>query len=422
KLSNPYITTDFSESQLEMITPTYSTVEEAYQSLSVLYQLTVSELGDEYLWPQSMPCKLQVGQDIPIANYQGSDKGKELMDYRQFLLDKYGAKKQLISGLHYNFSFSEDLLKKLYKLAASSLDYQLFKDQIYLKIVRQYIRYRWLLVYLFGASSVFDESYMQEGMDSSTSLPPFLEMDATSFRNSPYGYQNQSPIYVDYTDVSHYVRSLGEFIEQGEISSFKEFYSPIRLKAKNPLRLMESLVEEGIAYLEIRSIDLNPFESVGVTLQDLQFIHLFILALLELDEIDSVNWQQEATENETRVALQGLTKNCLLVKSGQEVLLHELAQEMFKKMEELNQIFHFGLEESLAEKRNQLLNPHQTLAAKVKAQVLMSDYTQLNMQLAKEHKLKMKESLLSSSRLEHLNLHHFMFSKELVQAEQSLEG
>ena len=196
-------------------------------------------------------------------------------------------KNNSISGIHYNFSFNESLIQKLYEASSTNLDYRLFKDQIYLKVVRNYIRYRWLLIYLLGASPVVDESYCSECRVSSKEVAPhsYSKLGAVSFRNSPCGYQNHMPIYVDYTDTAHYVHSLNEYIERGDISSFKEFYSPIRLKAKNTIHLMESLLQDGIEYIEIRSIDLNPFEATGISLATYNLsIYLFCFYLKWMSE------------------------------------------------------------------------------------------------------------------------------------------
>ena len=416
KLSNPYITTDFSESQIEMITPTYSTVEEAYQFLNALYQITVSELEDEYLWPQSMPCLISMEQEIPIALYEEGEAGRAAMNYRQALLEKYGGKKQLISGIHYNFSFNESLIQKLYEANHHELEYRLFKDQIYLKVVRNYIRYRWLLIYLLGASPVVDESYCSECRVSSKEVAPhsYSKLGAVSFRNSPCGYQNHMPIYVDYTDTAHYVHSLNEYIERGDISSFKEFYSPIRLKAKDPIHLMESLLQDGIEYIEIRSIDLNPFEATGISLADLQFIHLFILFLLEMDEREYDQWQEEATENERRVAMDGLQSELWLIQNGQEILLSDWAQSILDKMQTINETFSFNLDDILEDKRHQILNPTETISAKMIELISDSDYVKVNLELAKTYQENVLDQPYSLAGFEDLELSTQILIKEAI--------
>ena len=144
KLKNPLITTDFSESQIEIITPTFNSIDEAFNVFSLLADLVNAHLpDDEYLWFQSIPCILPYWDKIPIAQY--SQEGEDSQKYREDLAKKYGVKKQMISGVHFNFSFSEKFLKKLYSLENDDLSFKDFKDNIYLKIARNYLRYCWLI-------------------------------------------------------------------------------------------------------------------------------------------------------------------------------------------------------------------------------------------------------------------------------------
>ena len=161
KLKNPVVTTDFSESQIEIITPTYSTIEEAFSTFSLLADIVNFSLNDdEYLWFQSLPAILPYDNQIPIAQY--SDEGQSSQKYRENLASKYGVKKQMISGVHFNFSFTEDFIKKLYEITDFDLDYQDFKNEIYLKIARNYLRYCWLIIYLTGCSIGSHESFSKE--------------------------------------------------------------------------------------------------------------------------------------------------------------------------------------------------------------------------------------------------------------------
>lgn len=389
KLSNPSITTDFSESQIEMITPVCQTVQQVYHSLSALYRQTIVGLEkQEYLWPQSMPCVLAENQVVPVAHFGQGVEGQALTNYRQKLLEKYGPKKQLISGIHYNFSFSESLLKKLYESQASSMSYPVFKEQVYLKIVRQYLRYRWVLIYFLGASPVVDASYMSECDESLMKIAQnsYAKQGAISFRNSSYGYQNQIPIYAQYQDVQSYIHSLQTYIEEGQLLSVKEFYSPIRLKAKDSTCLMESLKKDGISYIEIRSIDLNPFEPLGISLADMQFIHLFILFLLDSEEVEAKDWQQEAAYNEQQVALNGRRPFLKIQKLGHEILMSDWAREILEKMQEINEAFSLDLEKVIRQKMDQLTDPQETIAGKIIELTKQSNYSELNLKLAKLHK------------------------------------
>lgn len=414
KLSNPYITTDFSESQVEMITPTFTTLEETYDFLNVLYDLVVSEIGDELLWPQSMPCPIEANQEIPIAMFGEGEAGERATNYRQALLQKYGGKRQLISGLHYNFSFSESLLNCLYQESKTDQSFQLFKDSIYLKIVRNYIRYRWFIIYLLGASPIVDESYCTECQLSSSEVAPksYSHSGAISFRNSLCGYQNKKPIYVDYTNTKVYVESLSQYIARDEIESFKEFYSPIRLKAKNPDRLLDSLLEEGIEYLEIRSIDLNPFAKCGVTQDDLNFIHLFVLFLLEQEEISFEEWQQEAMENETRVAVSGLDDDVVLKNNGHPIRLEDWGQKILDEMSRLNVVFELGKESLIEAKRQEILNSDLTLSTRLVKQVEASNYLQAHLELANLHKQQSLNNSYSMPGYEDLELSTQLLIKE----------
>src|SRR5471030_860770 len=114
KVDNVYITTDFAESQIEVITPPFKSVEETYNFTNALYDIVAMEIGDEYLWPQSMPGVVPDDDKIKVSEYGKNDKGKEAGLYRESLIKKYGGKKQIICGIHYNFSFSEELINKLY--------------------------------------------------------------------------------------------------------------------------------------------------------------------------------------------------------------------------------------------------------------------------------------------------------------------
>ena len=151
KLTNPLVTTDFSESQIEIITPAFKTIDEAFDTFSLLSDLVNASLpSDEYLWFQSIPCILPYVDEIPIAQY--TEAGEDSQKYREDLAKKYGVKKQMISGVHFNFSFSDDFLEKLYSFEDSQITFKEFKNEVYLKIARNYLRYCWLIIYLTGCS------------------------------------------------------------------------------------------------------------------------------------------------------------------------------------------------------------------------------------------------------------------------------
>lgn len=283
KIKNPYITVDFSESQIEVITPTESSVEKAYDFLRNIHEIVATNLKDEYLWSQSVPPILPSEELIPLGKFP---QNKELEKYREKLALKYGRKKQLLSGIHFNFSFDDEFLKELYELSKEKTSFKEFKNNIYLKISRNYFKYGWMIIYLLGASPVIHETYLQKCIDK---MKKFTEdtyyfEDLVSFRNGSCGYRNEKDFFVNYESVDKYVESLERLIEKESISSAKEYYSPIRLKTKNPKEILLELKNSGIEYLEFRSIDLNPFSEIGIEKADLEFLHLFILFLFLKDD------------------------------------------------------------------------------------------------------------------------------------------
>ena len=385
KIKNPYITTDFSESQIELITPTFNTIEEVYNFLNGVYDIAALELDNEYLWPQSMPCIIPEEGKIPIATY--AKEGEEARKYRENLLKKYGGKKQLISGIHYNFSFNEDFIKKLYNTTDKSMEYRFFKDSIYLKIARNYLRYRWLLIYLLGGTAVLHGSYSKECVDKLDKIAEdsYSNEGAVSYRNSECGYKNIVDLYPNYSSVEEYVKSVQEFIGDKLIESHKELYSQIRLKPKDNNNFLESLMEDGINYLEYRSIDINPFSKGGISLEDLTFVHLFNLYLLFKEEGNYDNWQEEALENQRIIAKFG-QKEVTLKREGHPVFKSQWAMEIIKDIEEINKEFQLEKDDVINGVKERIQNHKLTYAYRIVEKIKKEGYVEAHLNLAREYK------------------------------------
>ena len=177
---HPYIQTDFSETQVELITPVFDSSEETLRFLGALHDVTLRTMEhDERLWPLSMPPVLpEDDREIIIAKL--ADQGD--VNYRRYLAKVYGKRKQMVSGIHYNFEFSEEMLKELFNRQEEETSFETFRTNIYLKVSRQYLRYRWLITYLFGASPYAEKGYFSiEG----------VEEPVRSIRNSHFGYTNR---------------------------------------------------------------------------------------------------------------------------------------------------------------------------------------------------------------------------------------
>ena len=334
KLKNPVITTDFSESQIEMITPTLDTIDEAVDTFSLLADLVNSSLdSDEYLWFQSLPCILPYWDKIPIAQY--SEIGKASQKYREDLAKKYGVKKQMISGVHFNFSFSDEFLEKLRKLTHENLSIKEFKNIVYLKIARNYIRYCWLIIYLTGCSIAAHKSFSNECihlMDGYDNRGSYYSTKGPSYRNSSCGYKNLKNLFPSYDSVDEFTCDVQEFIDRGDLSEAKELYTQIRLKPKHPEDMLNSLRKDGIEYVEIRSLDINPFYKSGLVKHDMKFLHLFLIYMLLKQEPDYPDWQMEAKINEEKAAEMAYVDSMRLLRNGSEVTLKSWAADIINEM------------------------------------------------------------------------------------------
>ncbi|HEY9124522.1 MAG TPA: bifunctional glutamate--cysteine ligase GshA/glutathione synthetase GshB, partial [Bacteroidales bacterium] len=299
KRKHAYVTTDFSESQVEMITPPLPTIKETVGFLETIHDIVSLELEDEYLWPQSIPPVLPDETLIPIARFD--DEGKEAEQYREFLANKYGPKNQLFSGIHFNLSFGEKLMEMLYHKSNSVMTFEEFKDEAYLKVTRQMLRLRWLYVLLYGNSPVVDPS-----MELKCKQSPFTidkHVIGLSIRNSCYGYQNIGELYPDYSSVQNFQQSIEQMVKDGKLASTKELYSSIRPKfIKDP---------KHITYVELRFIDIDPLTKAGISEEALHFLHAMAIYGLLSEEPDSFDAtaQSHANQYHGYVSLYGLIPN-----------------------------------------------------------------------------------------------------------------
>ena len=346
KLTNPLITTDFSESQIEIITPTFDTIDEAFNTFSLLADLVNAGLPeDEYLWFQSIPCILPYWDRIPIAQY--SKEGQSCQKYREDLAKKYGVKKQMISGVHFNFSFSDEFLNDLYLMQNDYSSFKEFKNGVYLKIARNYLRYCWLIIYLTGCSIGSHKTFSNEClhlMDAKDNFGSYYSTRGPSFRNASCGYKNLMELYPSYNSVEEFTRDINAFIENGYLSEAKELYTQIRLKPKNPKDLLNSLKNDGIEYIEIRTLDINPFYQCGLVEHDMKFLHLFLIYMLVKSESDYEDWQREAKLNEENTAEKAYVDSMRLIRDGKKVNLKSWAAEIINEMYGMCEVL--GIDES----------------------------------------------------------------------------
>lgn len=386
KTENPYIQTDFSESQIEMITPAFHSIEEAYRFMEALQDIVSLELDGEYLWPSSNPPILPDEEEIPIAKM--NDPVADV--YRNELADKYGRKRQLLSGIHYNFSFDDRFLRRLHDTLGQGEAYKDFKDAIYFKIARNLLRYRWLLIYLTGASPVFDKTYIDKcvSLGHSDDHKSYYFPNMNSLRNSVCGYRNDKPIYVSFDSTSDYVQNLNALIQQNELLSIKEFYSPVRLKTAKGLNPLQELLEDGVAYLELRLIDLNPLHKIGISKDTMHVIHLFILfMLLKEDEPFATEDQIIADLNHDQMIAKGL-EGMLHDSRDSQVTMKEMALTCIREMQEMVQLLHpYGeaLLHILDGEKEKILHPELGFASQIKSDIQKSTYMHYHLAKAKAY-------------------------------------
>lgn len=276
KAKHPYITTDFAEAQVEMVTPIFSTTTETLKFMESLHDLVSLELREEVLWPYSLPPVLPEDDDL-IKEAQFTDP--EITEYREYLAHKYGKRKQLLSGVHFNFSFSDKFLNLMYCANPDNLSYREFRDQVYLKVARYYLKYCWLSIYLTGSNSVAHDSYLSccSGEIDKITEDSYEFRGASSFRNGVSGYRNLEHFYVSYNSLYEYIADIKSAIVDGHIIAAKEYYSQLRLKGSSKSGVLDDLYNNGINYVEIRTLDLNPLTKVGITEDSLDLLHLMLV-------------------------------------------------------------------------------------------------------------------------------------------------
>lgn len=387
KLTNPLVTTDFSESQIEIITPTFDTIDEAFDTFSLISDIVNSSLKeDEYLWFQSIPCILPYCDKIPIAKY--SEDGESSQKYREDLAKKYGVKKQMISGVHFNFSFSEDLLKKVQAIYGNDLDFKEFKNNVYLRVARNYLRYCWLIIYLTGCSIGSHKTFSNDCihlMDAQDDYGSYYSTKGPSFRNASCGYKNLIELYPSYNSIDEFTRDIEGFIDDGDLSQAKELYTQIRLKPKNPKDLLNSLKNDGIEYIEVRTLDINPFYKCGLVKHDMKFLHLFLIYMLIKDESDYADWQKEAKINEENVAEKAYVESMRLLKDGEEVTLKEWDSDIINEMYGMCEVFGISESHTLDLMLNRVSNPDLTYGKRLLKLIQENGYINTHSILSKNN-------------------------------------
>jgi len=331
-LTHPHITTDFSESQLELITGVHTSAQTCHDELVAIHQFVYRALGDELMWAGSMPCRLPPDDQIPLGRYGTSNVGRAKTIYRMGLAHRYGRRMQTISGIHYNWSLPAPL-----------------DNDSFFALIRNFRRHSWLLLYLFGASPAVCSTFVAgrahelQPLSGDTLYLPY----ATSLRMGRLGYQSdaQSSLAVSYNSLESYAASLQEALTKPYPAYEKiglrdgddyrqlattllqienEFYGTIRPKRviRPGERPLHALRDRGVEYVEVRLMDLDPFEPVGIATDTMRLLDVFLLhCAVTQSPPDTPQELAAILRNKQTVASRGRESGLMLVREGREVEL-----------------------------------------------------------------------------------------------------
>jgi glutamate--cysteine ligase len=362
-LTHSSITTDYSEALLEFITPVSASIEESLQQLEDIHSYTYQKLGEEILWSASMPCILAGDAGIPVARYGSSNVARMKTVYRYGLGHRYGRLMQTIAGIHYNFSMPQAYWDKAWRDAGSPGEQQDYISERYLGVIRNFRRYSWLLIYLYGASPAVCASFLKgrdnHGLQAFDEEGRSLYMPfGTALRMGNLGYNSdaQKQLNVCYNTLANYVTTLSRAIKQphagyqhipsGQNGNYQqlndsllqienEFYSPIRPKrvARSGETALTALVRGGIEYVEVRCVDISPFSPVGLDAAQMRFLDTFLLYCLLHESPPCEDSEQEhQAANLDAVVNSGRQPGLLLNNNGKDMPLVQWAEEMLHAM------------------------------------------------------------------------------------------
>lgn len=392
-LTNSHITTDYAEALLELITAPHPSVEALMTELHDIHSFTAQAIGDEIIWNQSMPAHLPAEADIQIGWYGTSNSGMLKHIYRRGLAERYGKYMQCIAGVHYNFSVPDDLWPLL---AIGGRDANEQRSEGYLALIRNFTRYSWLLMYLFGASPAVSSSFLNdqalplERIAEDTYALPW----ATSLRMSDLGYQNkeaQAELQLCYNDLDTLLMRMchaattpwpdyekigthrdGEWIQLNNniLQIENEYYSNIRpkrttLEGERPATALKS---RGVEYVEVRCLDIDPYSPIGISAETCRFLDTFLLfcAVEHSAFFPDNGFCQDSKRNFAKVVTEGRKPGLILRNPNKkDVSLQEWGADILEAIQPYAKLFdeyhqHSLHSEALALQKKKLANPDLT--------------------------------------------------------------
>ncbi len=454
-LTHPSITTDYSEALLEFVTPPFQHFRETLDFLDDTHRYVYSQLDNEVLWASSMPCVVEGDASIPIAQYGSSNAGLMKTAYRRGLGHRYGRMMQAIAGVHFNYSYPEEFWKLYQSVLGDTGDLQTFISESYIGMVRNLQRFGWLVPYLFGASPAICASFLGA---QPTSLKKWREFSyyapyATSLRMGDIGYQNdkggEASIKVDYNSLQGYVDSLQAAIsnpypEYAEIEMIRdgkwqqlnsnrlqienEYYSSVRPKQilQGEEKPTLALARRGVAYIELRSLDVNAYEPLGISEEHMRFLESFLLFSLLTPSAPYDDAELAAIKhNINAVAVRGRDPQLKLRRDGGEVLLRDWAGEIFEQMtagcdllDKDSSVHNYC--DALQHQRAKIADPDLTPSARMLAEMDQQgeEFYHFAMRMSRQHQQWFADRPLDESK----RLQFEKLARESIAKQQSIEA
>ncbi len=454
-LTHPCITTDYSEALIELITPPFPIMADALQSLKDTQKYVYDRLQDELLWATSMPCVVAGETSIPLAQYGSSNAGTMKTVYRRGLGHRYGRVMQVIAGVHFNYSLPENFWPVYQEMERDKRSSQEFISESYFSMTRNLLRLGWLIPYLFGASPAVCKSFLGDQPTTLQALTEntYYEPYATSLRMGDIGYQNNkendSGIKANYDSLNAYIESLGSAIEtpcpdyekigiivDGKYQQLNanilqienEYYSTVRPKQllvgnEKPIC---ALRERGVRYVELRSLDVNAFDPLGVNESQLRFLEAFMqFCLLNDSPIIGKQERMEIDHNELLVAHQGRDPKLSLQRKGHGVFLRDWAMEVMHDMQGVCELLDHGepdtlFQDALKEQQDKVKDPDRTPSARILAEIRGKDeeFFHFAKRMSRQHQQYFEEQELSAKSEELLTI----LTDESIERQNEIES
>lgn len=392
-----HIVKDFCENQTEINTSVHASIEETLEELDFHNQRICQKLNSlpekEYLWPFSNPPYIENERDIPVAVFEGREFSKTA--YRDYLSHKYGRYKMTFSGIHVNFSFSEELLLADFaeeqkragtggekERQENEADYQEYKNSLYLRLAEQMALYGWILVAVTAASPVIDSSFVEKGVygrDIFTGM--------ASVRCSEMGYWNEFAPIFDYSSVKAYADSIQKYVDNGLLKASSELYYPIRLKPRGENSL-EALRRHGVDHIELRMFDLNPLAEAGVEAKDIRFAQLLMVWLASAPTVPLTQRDQiQAVQNFKNAAHYDLKTVGILNPDNDSMPAAEAALAIIRRMMEFYGNLGLPVQEILEFEYEKFADARNRYAWKIREQ-FQDGYVKKALELVKERQEK----------------------------------